>query len=227
MTIDASRFKGVELIVAVDVSYSMDNRMENVEKECTRMQFVQTFLTDLCEQMCTIDPSGIEVVFFGKSVSVWTGVDDPEAVAPRLKELLTEDNAKLRRGTATAAAISAVYDLYQGHIENPAHKATVCLFLTDGDPTTRLPEGHKMRQEHLSVKKEVESVINTISTKVDDTKFGISMCQVGADKTAADWLRTLDDMSPKHDIIDRTSFKELMWDETIDLAKLCHKALAD
>jgi hypothetical protein len=229
MTIDASKFKGVELIVAVDVSYSMNEPMKGVEterKDCTRMEFVRDFLKDLSEEVMKIDQSGFEIVFFGKDVKVWEGVDDPDAVPERVDQILKEKS--LRRGTATAKAINAVYDIYLGHKKNPGHKATVCLFLTDGEPTTMLVDKYgKKVNEEMTPKEEVQKVINTIARKVDDKKFGISMCQVGDNKAAGDWLQYLDDMNRKHDIIDHTSFKNLMYDEGINLVKLCHKALTD
>lgn len=204
----ANPYAGYQLVVAVDISGSM-NTKERAYDNQTRFQFVQQQIGYLAQELTKYDEDGLDVVLFNDEVMVKRGVDSPASVERELQ-------LRPRGGTNTMAAVEACYKLHQEYKKQPGFKATLILMITDGEPSNR--EG--LKNKLLEIGRKV----------AHQAEIGFSFLQVGDDREAKKFLQSLDDLRESRDykdIVDTKSFEELSDGKKLSLAKVLADALND
>lgn len=192
-------YAGYQLIVAVDISGSM-NKKEKEYGYQSRFDFVKDQLGYLAADLAQFDEDGLDVITFNHDVKVERNVDSPDAVT----ELFAKNRAS--GTTNTTGAVLEAFKLHEEYREQPGFKGTLVLVITDGTPNNK--EGLKNTLVELSQK------------VAHHAEIGFTFLQVGVDKSAKDYLERLDDLKVEKDIVDRKSFDKLMEGEKLSLARV-------
>lgn len=172
-----------DFIIAIDASGSMG------EQDCrngkSRWDYAQETLTAFARDLQALDSDGIDVLFFsGSSVQGYTGV-----TAESVKDIFTTRSP--RGSTPLAEALSAALEQ-----AGKSDKKDFILVLTDGVPDDKAAAA---------------KVIVDASNKLEkDEDLTILFVQVGHDKDATEYLRSLDDdlKGAKFDIVDVKTVEE-------------------
>ncbi len=140
----------------------------------------------LAAKITTLDPDGIDVYFFNGGFKRYEGV-----TGDKVANLFQENEPQ--GGTDLGKVLQDAFSHFQLH-----HKPTTILVVTDGEPTDR-----------ASVKKAIIDVSKTMEV---DEELAVQFIQIGQDKGAAEFLRSLDDdlvgQGAKFDIVDTVSQEE-------------------
>jgi Mg-chelatase subunit ChlD len=174
--------KGDNIVVAVDRSASM--KKKDCPGDTARIDYLKEGTVALIEEASKYD-SGVDVIAFGSTISVFEGVTPATAKQTVAKIDATEGQ------TNTHAAIQAAWELHKKHKE----KQTVLLLATDGEPSDE------------------DKVMSTIAdiTKAMNDEHEFAICFLVVGKPSAElekFLKRLDDAVPgaKHDIVDVQPF---------------------
>lgn len=177
-----------DFILLVDKSGSMAEKdMSGGKTRWVAAEEATVAIARKCEEY---DKDGITVIPFSESFKEYNNVKGGgEVVANIFKE--NEPSG----GTETAKVLGHVFDKY---FANPA-KPIIVLVVTDGRPNDE---------------QAVADVIIKATKKMDkDEQIGVSFLQIGQDKRASEYLKTLDDglqaKGAKFDIVDTKTFEEM------------------
>lgn len=206
MAVQANPYAGYQLVIAVDISGSM-NTKERAYDNQTRFQFVQQQIGHLAKELAEFDEDGIDLVIFNNNVQVKRGVDSSEAVQRIF------DGMRASGSTDTTGAVSECFKLYEIHKQDREFKATIVLVITDGVPN----DPNSLRNKLLEISKKVKT----------QAEIGFTFLQVGDDSEARGYLKGLDDMKVEKDIVDSKSFDELCEGGKLSLAKVLADSLND
>lgn len=187
-------------VIAVDASGSMGET--DMPGGRSRWDYMQESLTAFARDMATIDSDGLDLVVFGGSnIQTFTGVD-----AAKVKDVFTQRSP--RGSTPLAEALTASLTV----VGKSNKKATVVVF-TDGVPDDRQAAAR---------------VITQAANKLEiDDQLTFLFVQVGHDRSAAAYLKSLDDdlRGAKFDIVDAKTMDDAeAFATTVDL--IC-AAIAD
>ena len=187
-------------VIAVDASGSMGET--DMPGGRSRWDYMQESLTAFARDMATIDSDGLDLVVFGGSnIQTFTGVD-----AAKVKDVFTQRSP--RGSTPLAEALTASLTV----VGKSNKKATVVVF-TDGVPDDR-----------QAATRVITQAANKLET---DDQLTFLFVQVGHDRSAAAYLKSLDDdlRGAKFDIVDAKTMDDAeAFATTVDL--IC-AAIAD
>jgi len=181
--VDKSSLSEYDFIVAIDASGSMG------EQDCrggkSRWDYAQETITAFARDLQQLDSDGIDVLFFsGANVSGYTGV-----TADKVKDVFATRSP--RGSTPLAEALTA--SLEQA---GRSDKKDFILVLTDGVPDDKAAAA--------------QVIINATQAMEKDEDLTILFVQVGSDKDATAYLKSLDDdlKGAKFDIVDVKTVEE-------------------
>lgn len=207
-------YAGYEIVVGIDVSGSMNTKMPEYDG-ISRLQFVREQIGSLVEQLLPFDDNGIDTIFFGNGIWTKKNVESSNKVN-KLFDQVFQENSKIKYGTDTHLVIEECFKLHQEKKKELGsdHKATICLIITDGEPT----------DETATIK-----ALDKVAGKVKNhAEIALSFLQVGKDEAAGAFLQKLDDLHPpEKDICDTKNFGALMVEGKISLEKVMNDALND
>lgn len=204
--VSVADLKGYDFGIAVDRSGSMAEKDQPGNR--SRWDAMHEGVTALANKIAEFDDDGIDVLVFNDRVKRYDNVT-PDKVEQIWKE------CDPMGGTDLHLVIKSAADEYlKRKAAGKGKSGYILLVATDGEP---------------SDPRAVEQEIIALSKKLDrDEEFGISFVQVGSDKRATAYLKSLDDdlvsKGAKFDIVDTLTF-----DEAGDkpLAELLLNALTD
>ncbi len=176
---------GRDYSIIVDASGSMWNAGSAHGK--TRWQEARSAVAKLVPHACRCDPDGITLYFFGSRFIKYENVTSAEMVMA----LFDRTNSL---GSTNLAAVLA-----DAVMPDNAGRPETVLVITDGAPDSE---------------KQVESlIIKTVAQLKRDPDLSISFIQVGDDKAAKEWLKTLDDdlvaKGAKFDVVDTLTVDDM------------------
>jgi Mg-chelatase subunit ChlD len=176
-----------DFIVAIDASGSMGEQMPNGK---TRWEAVQETATAIARDVGKLDSDGIDVVIFGgAAIDTHTGV-----TADKVKDVFATRSP--RGGTPLAEALSACIKC-----AGKSDKKDFIIVFTDGIPDDKAAAA--------------KVIVDAANTQETDDALTILFVQIGDDKAAAEYLKSLDDdlldddlAGSKFDIVDAKTMAE-------------------
>lgn len=205
-----SEYQGCQLILAIDMSGSMDNLVSKKDHPRTgkkRIQLAYEFAKILLEVMLPVDPDGIDLLLFSHNVTAHkiNSVDQLDYIWK---------NHRDRGDTNTHLVVDQIAQLHYQYRQAEGFVGTIAIVLTDGEPNSEILVG--------------STIVNIAQHVANDYELGISFVQVGDDAKARTFLKKMDDLKDElhleYDIIDTQPLEKLM-DGRLTVAELFHKAL--
>jgi vWA found in TerF C terminus len=191
----------------IDKSGSMSTADQNSGK--TRWDIAQESTMALARKCEQFDPDGITVYLFSGKFRRYDNVTSDKVTQ------IYQENEPMGRTDLAGVLQDAVDNYFQRKTQNQAKSGgETILVVTDGEPDDR---------------KAVMKVIIDASRQLDrDEELGISLIQVGNDKTATQFLKALDDQlegaGAKFDIVDTITIEDM---EEMTLAEVLLNAIQD
>jgi Mg-chelatase subunit ChlD len=186
-----------DFVVVVDTSGSMGEPWKGSTRWDAMQESVMTFVRDIEK----LDSDGIDVVQLGGQVKIWQGV-----TSAAVRDLFS--GLSPRGGTPLTEALEAAFKL-----AGKSDKKDFIIVFTDGVPDDQ--------------KSAAEAIKRAANRQETDDSLTVLFVQVGDDKSATKYLRSLDDdlKGAKFDIVDAVTIEEAeKFDTTVDLIM---KAIAD
>ncbi|MFW6264023.1 MAG: vWA domain-containing protein [Cyanobacteriota bacterium] len=175
----------------------------------TRWQAAQESTLALARKCEEFDPDGITVYLFSGRFRRYDNVTSDKVAQ------IYQENDPMGRTDLASVLKDALDNYFQRKAAGQAKpNGETILVITDGEPDDR---------------KEVMRIIIEASRKIDrDEELGISLIQVGKDRTATQFLKALDDQlqtaGAKFDVVDTITIDEM---EDMTLAEVLLNALTD
>ncbi len=180
---DLARFVGCQLVPVFDISGSMSSLEKSTDlfskaeyggrQSRTRLDAAKAVMRKLHALMSAIDPDGLDVILFNDRVFTYK-VSSIE----QLDGLL--GNMQPGGTTNTAGALDAAFRLHLAYRQQNGFKATIVLVFTDGRPNSE----DEVKNQLIAMSQNVGS----------DTEIGVSFIQIGDDKSAAAFLKRMDNL---------------------------------
>ncbi len=190
----------------IDKSGSMSNTDRGTNK--SRWEIVKESTLALARKCDQLDPDGITVYLFSGKFKRYDNVSAAKV------EQIFQENDPMGGTNLTAVLQDAVNNFFQRKKAGQVKAGETILIVTDGEPDDR--------------RSVFEIIIEATKRMDSDAELALSFIQVGADSSATDFLKALDDklegVGAKFDIVDTITLGDM---EDMTLAEVLLSAIND
>lgn len=202
-----------DYILLLDKSGSMEER--DCKNNSTRWEYAQETVLGIASKLSQFDSNGITVIPFAGNFKEYKDILGQEGL---VKKIFAENEPL--GSTDTLKVLRHVLDGYlAAHKANPeTTKPITLVVVTDG-----VPDGGKAGQKAIA-----DYLISVTKQMDKDEQIGVLFLQIGADPSATEFLKFLDDNlvagGAKFDIVDTKTIEEL---ENMTITEAMIAALED